>query len=257
MKKPIQIYKVKDPAEKFYIDKGNMFDLPMRLLCVGKSYNSGKTNLLTNLLLQDDKRLYRNNFKGDDIYIFSGSLNTDNKMKTIIKELDIPEDNLFDEFDDDLLDALLDNIQEEFEDEKKHSLIVLDDLSFNGQLKGKTFGALARMFSNGRHFGCSVCLTAQRYCDILTTCRENASGCILFNCSDRQLETICNDNNYIGDNKQFKKMFRTVTKAKHSFLCVNYSNDAKDMYMNHNFEPVGPCGKVRGDGCDCQDLGKK
>jgi hypothetical protein len=117
MKKPVQIYKVKDPAEKFYINKGDLFDLPMRILCVGKSYNSGKTNFLVNLLCQDDKRLYKNSFSGNDIYIFSGSFC--NKMKTIISELEVPTENLFDEFDDDVLDALLDNIQEEFEDKKK------------------------------------------------------------------------------------------------------------------------------------------
>jgi hypothetical protein len=128
-----------------------MFDLPMRLIVSGKSYLSGKTNLLTNLLLQDDKRLYRNSFFGGDIYIFSGSLQQDNKIKRIISELDVPDSNLFDEFEDDVLDTVLDHIQEEFEEEKKHSLIILDDMSFGAQLKAKTNGALARLFCNGRH----------------------------------------------------------------------------------------------------------
>ena len=73
----IEIFKVRDKSEKNYISKGDMFDLPMRLLIVGKSFLSGKTNLLTNLLLQDDQRLYKDNFKGENIYIFSASLNTD------------------------------------------------------------------------------------------------------------------------------------------------------------------------------------
>jgi len=251
MPKDIKIYKVRDPAEKFYVSKGDMFDLPMRLLVVGKSYNSGKTNLLTNLLLQDDQRLYRKNFKGEDIYIFSGSLNIDNKMKTIVKELDIPDCNLFTEFDDEILDALLDNIAEEFEDKKKHSLIILDDLSFGGGLKSKTFGALGRLFSNGRHFGASCILTAQRYCDILTSCRENCSGAILFKCTDRQLETIVDDHNYLADKKAFKSMFRKLSNEKHTFMALSYSNDGHKMYMNHHFQPVGVCGKPLNGGCSC------
>ena len=251
MPKDIKIYKVKDKAEKFYVDKGEMFNLPMRLLVVGKSYNSGKTNLLTNLLLQDDRRLYRNNFKGEDIYIFSGSLNIDNKMKTIVEELEIPDSNLFNEFDDEVLDALLDNIAEEFEEQNKHSLIVLDDLSFAGGLKSKTFGALARLFSNGRHIGCSVVLLSQRYADILTSCRENCSGAILFNCSDRQLETIVDDHNYMGDKKAFKSLFRKLSNEKHTFMVVNYSNDGSKLYMNSNFKPVGVCGKPINGGCSC------
>jgi hypothetical protein len=252
MPKDIKIYKVRDPAEKFYINKGDMFDLPMRLLVIGKSYNSGKTNLLTNLLLQDDKRLYRNDFNGENIYIFSGSLNIDNKMKTIVKELDIPSSNLFDAFDDELLDALLDNIAEDFEDDKKHSLIILDDLSFGGGLKSKTFGALGRLFSNGRHFGVSCILTAQRYCDVLTSCRENCSGAILFKCTDRQLETIVDDHNYLSDKKKFKSMFRNLSNEKHTFMGVNYSNDGAKMYMNHQFSPVGTCGKPL-DQCHCKE----
>jgi hypothetical protein len=251
MPKDIQIYKVKDPAEKFYVDKGKMFDLPMRLLVSGKSYLAGKTNLLTNLLLQDDKRLYRNNFKGDNIYIFT-SHSHDNKIKLIVDEMEIPACNMmYGDFDNDLLDALLDNIEEEFEEEKKHSLIILDDMSFGGGLKSKTNGAIAKLFCNGRHFGCSVILTCQRYCDLPTTCRENATGAILFRCPERVLETIVADHNYM-DKKDFISLFRKLSNAeKHSFMCVNYSNDAKEMYMNNHFQPVGKCGKPIGGGCSC------
>jgi hypothetical protein len=257
MPKDIQIYKVRDPAEKFYKSKGLMFDLPMRLIVSGKSYLSGKTNLLTNLLLQDDKRLYRNSFKGDNIYIFSGSLHQDNKMQMIIKELDIPDSNLFDEFEDEVLDVVLDHIQDEFEEEKKHSLILLDDLSFGGALKAKTNGALSRLFCNARHFGCSVFLTAQRYCDLPTCVRENATGAILFKCPERVMETILADHNYLENKKDFMKMFRTVTNEKHAFLCVNYSNDSNEMYMNHHFKPIGKCGKEIGNGCNCSEIKEK
>ena len=254
----IEIYKVKDKSEKHYTNKGEMFDLPMRLLIVGKSFLSGKTNLLTNLLLQDDSRLYKDNFKGENIYVFSGSLGTDKKLKTIISQLDIPESNLFSEFDDDTLEALLDITKENYhealdEGEKpEHTLFILDDMSFGGSLKKKQYGAIAKLFCNGRHYLASVILTSQKYTDILTTCRENASGVILFKCSDKQLDTIAEDHNFLtGGKKQFKTMFREATKEPHSFMVVNYSNPPEKLYMNKNFKAIGPCGKVKGEDCNC------
>jgi hypothetical protein len=255
----IEIYKVKDKSEKHYIKKGDMFDLPMRLLAIGKSHLSGKTNFLTNILCQEDKRLYKDNFKGENIYIFSGSLGTDKKIKTIIEQLDIPSSNLFSEFDEDTLEALLDITKENYDEaiangeSPVHSLYILDDLSFGGNLKKHKNGAIAKMFSNSRHYLCSVYCSAQRYADVDTGARENASGCILFKCTDRQLETISEDHNFLTQGKnQFKKMFREVTREPHSFLVVNYSNPPEKLYMNKNFRAICPCGKVKGDGCDCE-----
>ena len=45
-KKNLKILKVIDKNEKHYTDKGLLWDLPMRLLVVGKSHLSGKTILL-------------------------------------------------------------------------------------------------------------------------------------------------------------------------------------------------------------------
>ncbi len=254
----IEIYKVKDKSEKHYTKKGDMFDLPMRLLVVGKSHLSGKTNLLTNLLLQEDERLYRNNFKGENIFVFSGSLGTDKKLDKIITQLEIPESNLFSQFDEDTLEALLDITKENYDDaiaegeKPEHTLFILDDMSFGGNLKKHKNGSIARLFSNGRHTLCSCFLTSQKYADILTGARENSSGVILFKCSDRQLETIADDHNFLTQGKkQFKTMFREVTREPHSFMVVNYSNPPEKLYMNKNFKAIGPCGKVKGEGCNC------
>ncbi len=60
------------------------------------------------------------------------------------------------------------------------------------------------------------------------------------------------DHNFLVEGKnQFKKMFREVTREPHSFLVVNYSNPPEKLYMNKNFKPIGPCGKVKGEDCDC------
>lgn len=253
--KPIQIMKVKDTGEKHYTDKGLLFNIPFKLLIVGRSHLSGKSNMILNLLLQDDPRLYKNDFKGENIYLFSPSIKTDTKMKMLIEEKDIPESNLFESMDENIIEALYENIQEEYleaiqENEKPPNvLFIFDDMSFGGSTKNS---AIEKLFCNGRHLNISTMISSQKYAQMLsTTCRENATGMILFKSTDKQLEAMSDDNNYFEDRKDFKKLFKKLTTERHSFLVVNYTNGFDNMYMNKNFEPVGKCGKVKGKGCQC------
>ena len=59
---------MKDNTDSYTIKKNKLFDLPMRLLLIGKSGN-GKSSFLGNLLLRKD--MYRNDFKPENIYIFT------------------------------------------------------------------------------------------------------------------------------------------------------------------------------------------
>lgn len=254
--KPIQIYRVKDAKEKHYKNKGMLFDLPMKLLLCGKSQYSGKSSIILNYFCQNDERLYKNDF--EEIYIFSGSASTDNKIKTLIAQLDIPEENIHSEFNEDMLEAIYDLTEEEYEESiengesPKHVLLILDDISFNGDLKKKNNGILNKVFCNGRHINLSIIVTSQKYSQLHTCQRENATGVICWSCTDKQLELIADDHNILDSKKQFKKMFRTVTEKPYTALVINYSNPKDDRYMNINFEPIGECGKVKGKECDCK-----
>jgi len=256
--KPIQILKCKDKKEKHYKQKENIFDLPMRVLCVGKSQFSGKSSFLLNILGQEDKRLYRDDF--DEIYIFSGSLKSDTKVKNLINIHDIPEENLHDGYDEEMLEAIFDLTEEDYNeamdnDEKpKHVLVILDDCSFDGSMKKKNNGILNKVFQNGRHINLSLIACLQKYSQAHTAQRENATGIVLWSCSDKQLDLISEDHNTLeGGKKQFKKMFRTATSEPYSFMVVNYSNPKESRYLNMNFEAIGECGKVKGKGCNCDN----
>jgi len=257
MKKGIQIYRCRDKKEKYYTDKGLLFNLPARVLMVGRSQFSGKSSFILNLLEQDDDRLYKKNFDGDNIYIFSGSLKTDNKIKTIILQHDIPEENTFDEYNEDALEAIFDLTADEYQEaidnkeSPKNTLVLLDDCSFDGSLKNKNAGVLNKIFCNGRHINLSIIATAQKYSQLHTTQRENATGVVCWGCSDKQLDLIADDHNTLGNKQQFKTMFREVTAEPYTAMIVNYSNPKESRFMNLNFEPIGPCGKVKGKGCTC------
>jgi hypothetical protein len=240
--KKLKIFKVIDGAENFYTKKEHIFDIPFRLLIVGKSQLSGKSNLLVNLLLRDE--FYNQDFKAEDIYLVSPSATTDDKLIKFIKVKDIPESNVMDNFDEDVIAELYKMLEEDYEEAVKdkvkpsNKLLVLDDMSFGGVLKRKTNGILSRIFSNGRHINLSILVTSQKYSSISTDARENASGGIFFNCSTKQLELIAMDHNYANKKQAFINTFRSVMEDRHSFFVVNYSNPKESRYMDSNFEPI-------------------
>jgi len=243
MPKLLEIYKVKDKAESYYTKKDTIFDIPLRLLIVGKSQLSGKSNILVNLLLRDE--FYNKDFDGDDIFLVSPSIKNDEKLKNVIKIKEIPDENLFLEYDEDILKELYKMLQEEYEEsvsnleKPKNKIIIFDDASYGGDLKKKSNGIINKIFSNGRHINLSVIITAQKYSDILSAARENCNGAIFFNCSNKQLELIEADHNYLKSKKEFMTMFRnTMNDGKYSFLVVNYTNPKEERYLDKNFDII-------------------
>ena len=242
MPKTLSIYKVKDEAETYYTKKDLIFDVPFRLLIVGKSQLSGKSNILVNLLLRDE--FYNKDFDGSNIFLVSPSITNDEKLKKIIKVKEIPEDNLFSEYDEDVIKELYKILQDEYEEAKangdkpQNKLIIFDDASYDGDLKSKKHGIINKIFSNGRHIMLSAIITSQKYSDILTSCRLNCNGAIIFNTNNRELEMIEADHNYLETKKEFMKMFRNVMNEKHSFLVVNYTNPKEQRYLNKNFDVI-------------------
>ena len=58
----LSILKVVDKTDSYYTAVPNLFDLSFRLLIVGKSFLSGKSTVILNLLLRD--RYYKKHFDG-------------------------------------------------------------------------------------------------------------------------------------------------------------------------------------------------
>ena len=235
----MEIFKVKDKDEKHYIKKDKLSSLPARILIVGKSQLSGKTNLLINLLCREGPNFYKNDFKGENIYLVSASIGTDDKLDKLINFKEIPDENLVSGYDEELLKEIYQEIEEKHKEEPKdHFLIILDDVSFGGGLKAKLNGIISRIFSNGRHINLSCILTSQKYTDILPSCREGMTQAFFFQCSNKQLDLITDDVNYLADNKTFKKMFRSVMTKPHAFFVVNFFKPVGEMYMDNNFKNI-------------------
>ena len=236
--KDFSILKVKDTSDSYYTKLDNIFDIPMRLIIVGKSFLSGKSTIILNLLLRE--KFYKDKFEGENIFIISNN-KMDNKMKILKQEKEVPADN-FMEFNEATLERLYDKIEEDamtaVSDNEKpvNSLIIFDDVAFGGDLKKKANGTLSRIMCNGRHVNLSCIVTSQKHTMLSTTIRSNASGAILFSNSARELDSIADDFNYLSNKKSFFKMFRKATDKRNSFLVVNFSND--DIYLDSKFQKI-------------------
>ena len=247
---PKRMLVMKDPFESYRIHKTDLPDLPFRMLIIGKSWCAGKTNTLVNLLLRPmdehdyvGMQYYRHDFKGANIYIFSPSAKVDHKLKKLIEYKEIPAENIFHEYSEGALEHVYSKIQSQYDESMandenpEHSLVVLDDCSYDGSLKNRVNGAITKLFCNGRHYLISTILTAQKYSDVLTTCRENYTCMILFECSDKQLDLIYDDVG-MSNKVEFKKMFRAATKEPHSFMVVNAKCPPEGRYQDMSFKPL-------------------
>jgi len=236
--KDYSILKVNDHTDSYYTKKADIVDLPFRILIVGKSFLSGKSTIILNLLLRE--KFYKNDFKGENIFIVSNNA-MDNKMKILKEQKDVDAHN-FMEFSESNLEAIYEEVEaravEAMNEGKRpeNSLIVIDDVAFSGGLKEKNNGTLSRIMCNGRHVNLSIIITAQKYSQLSTTMRANASGAILFNNSMNEVEAMERDFNYLESKKDFVKLFRETTRGKNEFMVVNFTEDG--IYQDSNFKSI-------------------
>ena len=232
-----------DKTDSNTTEKDIIDNVPFRMILCGRS-GLGKTSLIGGLLLLPN--FYKNDFLGERIFLFSPMKN-DYKMSVIVKEKDIPEDNIFTEYDDDVLNALYDSLVDEYEDnleegvkdkKKLNSLIILDDMSFDGSLKSGMYNAINRVFMNGRKHLISIQISSQKYSQISTGQRSNATSIFFYNSSMKERELFEADNNYLQSKKQFFKMLDDNLKGKRDWIYVNYSNEKDKFYLDKDFNVI-------------------
>jgi hypothetical protein len=103
-----KIHPIKDRLDDQTI-KHDLFDVPFRGIICSKS-GGGKSLTAVNMILL----WYRKVFKGDNIYLVLGTKN-DDKMEYLIDKKDIPEENIYYEFDENKLHSLYNKLEEEYE----------------------------------------------------------------------------------------------------------------------------------------------
>lgn len=214
-----------------------LFKMPFRVAFIGRSQAAGKTTLLANLLLR--KEFYPpGTWQGIDVWIISGTQNSDPKVRLIQRGLRIPDDNVTDQYTEAKLAEIYETIKARSKaNPKKHFLLILDDIAFNLNASQNN-GVLSELAMSSRHYGLSMALLSQKNSQIPTTLRENLSGVIAWGCSRKQEKSLCDDHDRIGA-KAFCEMHRACTKdSSHDFMVIRPNRPVKEMYLDSNFKNI-------------------
>ncbi len=254
-----------DSNDKNNINKKYLASLPCRSLLIAPS-GFGKSSLLGWLLCNSGEEGYKDDVLPENIYIFSGSYKKnkgsnggDEKLHKVIKYIDIPEENIFENYDNDLIlelyNMICENYNERLANNEKvdHSMLIFDDLGFMNKMNKIKLenDAINKLMCNSRKFLCSVIILNQRITQCSPTVITQANNIILWKPNNRDLEMFENNFNYLSSKKLFRKMIRKNTEDKHDFLVIDLTK--KDIYRDKNFEPIKFC-KCSGSKNDCGGL---
>ncbi len=234
-----EILKVRDKADKIFKEKGILFDIPFKIAIIGKSQISlGKSSIILNLLLRE--KFYKNDFDGEDIFLITNN-KADNKISILQESKDIPESNIM-PYNEETIEALYDILEEQFlkEEKKKRRLIIFDDVAYSGDLKNKQAGVVSKIVMNGRHINLSSIFTSQKASLLSTGVRSQLTGALIGAVSNKELDLIEADFNFLDSKKEFYKMFRSATGGSpRDFLVINFTNKEPHLkYLNKNFKPL-------------------
>lgn len=237
------MYKVRDKADTFYTHIPGWIDLTPRLLVIGKSALSGKTTFVTNAILRDD--MFGPYYSGDDIYIISQSLKTDEKLRKIIEYKKIPDSHCIDILDEDVLAEIWAKVEDEYVEaisKKKiprNTIIIFDDISASGGLKNKKNGMISKIAMQGRHICLGMILTCQKLSDVSTHVRENCTSVAAFEMSQKQLDLLAMDHNIFPKKSSFFRMFNSVINEPRDFMIINYSAKTKqERFMDKDLKII-------------------
>tara|TARA_R110001632_G_scaffold229441_1_gene365565 strand:+ start:4220 stop:4975 length:756 start_codon:yes stop_codon:yes gene_type:complete len=240
-----KILKAKDISDKFIIKKDILPDIPFRMLIVGRS-GSGKSNVLSCLVALDD--WYGDDFKGDNIYLWSGSKG-DEKINKLIEYKEIPDVNVRHEWFDtevsEVYDELVDDWKEKVDEGERPNdvLFIVDDMFYSNKFANSRMkdSMMSKVFMNGRKFNISIVILAQKYSSISSALRENANAIFTFGATNKQIELMEGDFNYLPSSKDFYRVFRSATNgSKHDFLFINIDRPINERYMNKEFKSIYP-----------------
>lgn len=219
---PPKVFKVRDPPNDHrYADIHPHLPQPPALLLIVGSVKQGKSNLLVNLLCQDE--MYKDKF--DIVKIISNTLNADPKGKLLNKYFECE-----DHYNDDMITDIIESQKKYDDDERPTIALVLDDILTKDFKKTNAVSFLA---TNFRHH--SIALLAfltQSFRAVSGLIRNNATNVIIMKQQNmKELEKI---NEEFGD--MFPNIFmdlykKAIEDAPYSFLHLNLQENPAEAYI--------------------------
>ncbi len=171
--------------------------------------NSGKSNLIKNLIVRDEfgySKYYKQN-----IFLFSPTIHDD----PIWKDLKLPKTHLYDEWDEKIVENIM-----AYASQHSGALLILDDMiTSSDAVNGKRGNLLKELFYQGRHHKISIILVSQKLKDIPLGMRINSTHIICFNLRNKnEEEAFLSENNYIDE---LPEKYNQATTEKYHFLYIN------------------------------------
>lgn len=206
---------------------------PFSLLVVAPK-GGGKSTFIINCLVK--KNMYRRYF--DKIIVFSPTWKLDPKMS---KSIDLPDDQIYPEYDDELLRGILDaqdqHIQEVGKADADRLLFIFDDMIQSDAFKNRR-NAMDKLYFNIRHYNASLIVSAQRYRGVPLNFRVNVSGLALFNIpNQKEIGTIIEENSGTVNKEDFKHIYDYCMRKPFNFMYINFQKHHSKMF-NSAFNPL-------------------
>jgi hypothetical protein len=202
--------------------------VPMTMILTMPTMSGKSTiilNVLRNVLLGYSDGVF------EDVYYVSPTLPLDSTLKAIYEDetiIKITDDEELENLDD-ILKDIMKSQKEKDDDDRKHVLIVLDDM-IDYLKKSKVLGNLT---TKNRHLKISLIIVSQVFNSIPVKARKNGTAYIFSNIyNQKDLNSIDEE---IGSSfPNFMDYYKEATKDKYNFLYC----DMREMSLHHNFKKL-------------------
>ena len=189
------------------------------MLIIGSS-GSGKTNVLFNLIQQDNRSLI------DKIYLYAKDL-SERKYQFLIKKgedagiQNLNDPSAFIEYSNPM-DDVYNNIVDYNPKRKRKILIVFDDMIADIMTNKRFQAIIKELFIRCRKLNISLVFITQPYFNVPKEVRLNSTHCLIMKIHNkRELQQIAMNHSADIDYKDFLKIYRNCTKEPYSFFTID------------------------------------
>ena len=201
------------------------------MLVVGDK-GSGKSSAVTSMVTSKKKnsKAYRGKF--EDIML--------NIPRSSLKSIkgnpfdDLPTENLFENFDEQFLDAVLERAEENSAEDFK-TLVVVDDASSKLKTNKGVIDRLTSIVHKHRHLKLSIMILVQSLTSVPLAIRKNSDTLVYFKPVNEKSNTIFKEE-FLGEftTQEARMLFQYVFKKKGDFLMVRVENPVVNYYRKFN-----------------------
>ena len=213
--KILPVKKLPEKAKRGKVQVPDPLPKPPFLLVVQAPVRSGKTNLLINLLYNPIFN-FREYF--DEVIYISPTIENDATAEAAMKDEKVLK--VTEGLDD--IDLILESIVElqkkKDKEERKETLIILDDML--GMIKNQGKSYFASLCSKYRHWKLSLIVTSQSFRALPIICRSNATGYIIFRTHNKK-EFAKMEEEFEGNFPDCIDLYKDATNEKYSFLYLD------------------------------------